>query len=538
MIRNKIPISVFSVLIFVLVLLMALPPAFASRTFKRVKMKATDGSERQVELYGASHALLVAVSDYTKGWSKLESVPGEMDQLENLLNAKGFQVTRVDDPTGKELEQAYENFIDNYGYNPRNRLLFFYSGHGHTRLDGSKGYLVPVDAPDPDRKEKPFLRKALPMTQVLAWARDIEAKHVLFLFDSCFSGTVFKQKNKATPSKYISTLSAKPVRQFITAGSANEPVPARSTFTPAFIDALQYGLADRNKDSYITGSELGAYLQEEVPLHTNQNPQYGKISDYDLSRGDFIFLAGGNPDDQISDAINNHKKDAPPASIRYGRRVALVVGNSSYKSAPLKNPRNDADDMSTILEKSKFKVTKLLDANQKEFQKAIDHFVEEVKVGGVGLFYYSGHGLHVDGVDYLIPLDAEMHSVEDVKYTSINLEQVIAMSKSNKRKNNSSNIISYSTQQGALAMDGPGRNGIYTQFLLENMSKPGLEIHDLLRRVKRSVKKESLVRQIPVETSTFTDKFYFTPNEDNIVDGSLLIFIIDTARVNPFRATY
>jgi hypothetical protein len=159
-----------------------------------------NGSRQQVELYGESYALLIAASNYTKGWAKLESVPGEMDRLEALLKTKGFHVVRVNDPDGKELEGAFENFIDEYGYKANNRLLFFYSGHGHTRKDGAKGYLVPVDAPDPNTQDRQFLRKALPMTQILAWAKDIEAKHVLFLFDSCFSGTIFKQKSRPEPT--------------------------------------------------------------------------------------------------------------------------------------------------------------------------------------------------------------------------------------------------------------------------------------------------------------------------------------------------
>ena len=79
------------------------------------------------------------------------------------------------------------------------------------------------------------------------------------------------------------------MRQFITAGGAKDQVPSRSTFTPAFVDALVLGRGDLNKDGYVSGTELGLYLQQEVPRHTRQTPQFGKIADYDLSRGDFIF---------------------------------------------------------------------------------------------------------------------------------------------------------------------------------------------------------------------------------------------------------
>jgi hypothetical protein len=117
----------------------------------------------------------------------------------------------------------------------------------------------------------------------------MEAKHALFMFDSCFSGTVFKQRAMAPEPRHITRATALAVRQFITAGSAGEVVPAQSVFTPAFVDSLNYGWGDLNGDGYISGVELGLYLQAKVPEHAQQTPQFGKIRDYELSRGDFVF---------------------------------------------------------------------------------------------------------------------------------------------------------------------------------------------------------------------------------------------------------
>ncbi|GAB4336106.1 MAG: hypothetical protein Kow0089_06140 [Desulfobulbaceae bacterium] len=253
---------------------------------------AEDAGGGEMDLYSGSYALLIGASHYRGGWPSLESIPGELDKVEKLLRHKGFTVERVRDPDSRQLKEAFTGFINRYGYDRNNRLLFFYSGHGYTRLNGRKGYLVPVDAPDPDKDEKGFLTKALGMNHILSWSRDIEAKHVLFLFDSCFSGTIFKQRDRPKPPKYITRLTAEPVRQFITAGRAGESVPANSTFTPMFIDALRFGIADLNRDGYVSGTELGLFLQEKVPEHTSQSPQFGKIQDYELSRGDFIFVAG------------------------------------------------------------------------------------------------------------------------------------------------------------------------------------------------------------------------------------------------------
>jgi hypothetical protein len=225
----------------------------------------TDTNGSTVLSYSGSYALVIGQSDYTAGWQDLNSIPRELDKVEAVLKKQNFVVERHPNLNYRDLKLTFDNFINKYGYDKNNRLLFFYSGHGHSR--GNKGYIVPVDAPNPHSDDKGFFRKAVAMNQVVTWARNIESKHALFLFDSCFSGTVFKSKNIPRP-KQISRAMRLPVRQFITAGSAKEEVPAKSTFTPAFVHALAYGAGDSNNDGYITGMELGLYLWNEVPKHT------------------------------------------------------------------------------------------------------------------------------------------------------------------------------------------------------------------------------------------------------------------------------
>ncbi len=112
----------------------------------------------------------------------------------------------------------------------------------------------------------------------------------MFLFDSCFSGTIFKTKALPKHPPHISHITSRPVRQFISAGSAGEEVPAKSVFTPLVIRALE-GSGDVDGDGYVTGTEMGMYLHKEVLRYdTGQHPQYGKIRDPDLDEGDFVFL--------------------------------------------------------------------------------------------------------------------------------------------------------------------------------------------------------------------------------------------------------
>jgi len=285
------------------------------------------------QLYSASYALLIGVSDYTAGWSDLGSVPRELEQVKAVLKKQGFEVFLHLNPNSRQLKNLFEDFVGQYGYIPGNRLLFFFSGHGHTRKDGEKGYIVPADTPKSEQDEIGFLTKAVSMTDILAWARKIEAKHALFLFDSCFSGMIFKSKSLPTPpqtSPQIKNAMKLPVRQFITAGSADNAVPAKSIFTPAFVDALKHGWGDINEDGYILGTELGLYLNQKVPESSPQQiPQYGKIPDYDLSRGDFVFFLDKK---RINGKPRTSKKS--PITILADASKNRIVSNKPKRAKP------------------------------------------------------------------------------------------------------------------------------------------------------------------------------------------------------------
>ena len=280
-----------------LVLLVCLGLAFPAPAAKKgeagvVSIKTASG--KTLDLYGGSHALVIGVGNYTAGWPRLDSVPEETAQVVAALKAQGFSVRTVLDPNGRKLQQAFESFINQYGFDPDNRLVFFFSGHGWSREDGRLGYLVPSDAPRPSRDLKGFKRTAVSMSQVLTWCREMDSRHALFVFDSCFAGTIFETRSLENPP-HINDYIAKPVRYFITAGSAKEQVPARSVFVPSFVRGLR-GEADLNHDGYITGTEFGMYLHDKVAYYrTGQTPQYGKIRDPNLDEGDFVFLSGYVP---------------------------------------------------------------------------------------------------------------------------------------------------------------------------------------------------------------------------------------------------
>ena len=123
-------------------------------------------------------------------------------------------------------------------------LLIFFAGHGHTAklaYGGDMGYIVPADAPNPNVDLNVFKSKAVDMQMMEVYAKRIECRHALFLFDSCFAGSIF-DLSRAVPAS-ISYKTANNVRQFITSGSAGEAVPDESIFLRQLISGLD-GEAD------------------------------------------------------------------------------------------------------------------------------------------------------------------------------------------------------------------------------------------------------------------------------------------------------
>lgn len=229
------------------------------------------------------------------------------------------------------------------------------------------------------------------------------------------------------------------------------------------------------------------------------------------------------------------------------RRIALVIGNSSYSTGPLKNPVNDAADMAAALEKSGFAVTLKKNANLREMMESIEEFGKTLQRGGVGLFYYAGHGVQIGGVNYLIPIGARINKEGDVRYEAVDAGRVLMEME---YADNGLNIvvldacrdnpytksfrsvsrglaivtnaptgtfISYSTGAGQVAMDGTERNSPYTKALLENIVKPGLSITKVFMNVRSKVMKET--GQVPWELSSLVGDFYFVRGTAKIVGG-------------------
>lgn len=262
---------------------------------------------RRVALYEQSHALIISASHYPgvakKGWRELPSTRSEMDQVALSLQKHGFHVVRISDPTGDELFRAIRDFGAEYGRVRESRLLFFFSGHGYTNPNTGQGYLVPIDAADPAHNPVQFYNKAMPIKQLELFALEIEVRHAVFFFDSCFSGSIFTKKGPLddripSPSlaaerwRYLAEKSREPVRQFIAAGGAKETLPAKSQFVPLFLRSLMND--SPGGDGYITSKQIGSWLEQTVPsINPFQTPHSDVIRDPGYIFGDMVFKIPG-----------------------------------------------------------------------------------------------------------------------------------------------------------------------------------------------------------------------------------------------------
>jgi len=245
-----------------------------------------------VVAYQRSFALVIGVTNYQNGLPLLKGVSMDMADVKQALEDHGFKVTLVLDPDLVQLDDAFSSFINTNGQDSENRLLFYFAGHGYsikTKLGEELGYIVPVDAPNPTRDQDAFQNKAMEMSQIEIYTKRIRAKHALFLFDACFSGSLFAT-GMSIPIP-ISQKTLQPVREFITSGTSDEQVPDKSIFCAQFLLGLK-GEADIDKDGYVTGTELGTFLQYKVINYSyeTQHPQFGKIRNPNLDKGDFIFV--------------------------------------------------------------------------------------------------------------------------------------------------------------------------------------------------------------------------------------------------------
>lgn len=220
-------------------------------------------------------------------------------------------------------------------------------------------------------------------------------------------------------------------------------------------------------------------------------------------------------------------------------RVALVIGNSAYEGpAALDNPANDATAMAVALKRLGFSVTQVRDGSRAQMLDAIQAMGKSLHgKSGVGMLYYAGHGVQMDWRNYLVPVNARLANAEDVSEQSVDVEVVMTAFKAAGVRMNivvldacrdnpfagtpgvkglaqmnapPGSFLAYSTAPGNVAEDGVvGSNGLYTGYLLRELTRPTAKIEDVFKRVRLQVRQTSKGRQVPWESTSLEEDFFF-----------------------------
>ena len=220
-------------------------------------------------------------------------------------------------------------------------------------------------------------------------------------------------------------------------------------------------------------------------------------------------------------------------------RLALLIGNSSYKNSPLANPVNDVRLMEAALKESGFTVVKAENASIREMRRLVRDFGDKLKAtGGVGLFYFAGHGVQVRGENFLVSTDSDIRNEDEVADDSINANVVLEKMQSAGNRVNlvildacrnnpfavrsrtavsglanmsapSGSLVAYATAPGSVASDGNGKNGLYTEHLAKVLRQPGLAVEEVFKQVRAAVRRDSNNQQTPWENTALEGQFYF-----------------------------
>jgi Caspase domain/Tetratricopeptide repeat/Glucodextranase, domain B len=256
--------------------------------FSRIERPAQAGN-----IYGKSHAVVIGIDQYAH-WPPLEFAAADALSVKEAIENTGFnEITLLLNKEATQrriLTELFESLPQKVGRN--DRVFFYFAGHGQTEALGSgghRGYIIPVDAGYND-----YSATAVSMDQIRSLSRNIPAKHILYVMDSCYSGLGFNRSAGVSPriSDYLLKISGMRAVQIITAGGKDEQVQEKAghgLFTNYFLQAL-IGDADSNKDNVVTGTELGTYLRPRVSNASNhgQTPLFGRLE----GGGEFMFFVG------------------------------------------------------------------------------------------------------------------------------------------------------------------------------------------------------------------------------------------------------
>jgi antitoxin component YwqK of YwqJK toxin-antitoxin module len=335
--------------------------------------------------------------------------------------------------------------------------------------------------------------------------------------------------------------------------SANNKIKAIANCTKFLIEGLQKNGLEASKCECDTLIDNGITKLSQKDFREKLD-EYLTIRSANLKKNnaDYIFIENERKKledeklqlaEELKKLADEGQKTIPVPALAplklSNKRLALVIGNTAYKIRPLVNPRNDADDISRVLKSTGFDVIDLRDASLSQMRSATRQFGEKLMSNDVGLVYYSGHGIEVNGRNYLIPVNADIKHSDEVADQALDVSLILAKMDSAKKGVNilivdacrddpfgrsfrsstrglasmdapQGTIIAYATAPGTVAADGVGRNSPYTKHLVRAMQMPNTPIELMFKEVRRSVREETKNTQTPWENTSLSGDFYFS----------------------------
>ncbi|SMR83668.1 MULTISPECIES: polysaccharide deacetylase family protein [Stenotrophomonas] len=281
------------------------------------------GSDRDATVttgYEKSWAIVVGIDEYAK-WPKLEYASHDAQAVADTLTGQfGFPSSQVivlknEQATRNNILAAFHDRLSDDRTGRNDRVFVFFAGHGATRQLASGrdlGYIIPVDS-DP----KEFATDAIAMTDIQNIAESMQAKHVMFVMDACYSGLGLTRGGPSS-SLFLRENARRSARQMLTAGGADQQVAdagpnGHSVFTWVLLQALA-GKGDLNGDGLITGTELAAYVAPAVSAVSHQTPAFGSLPG--SQGGEFVFQV---PDSQ--EYLNADTRQLTPDAIALNNKV-------------------------------------------------------------------------------------------------------------------------------------------------------------------------------------------------------------------------
>jgi len=373
------------------------------RDFSVSRARSTAASEATVTTgYEKSWAIVIGIDDYAS-WPKLEYASRDAQAIADTLTGQfGFPSSQVivlknQQATRNNILAAFHDRLADDRTQKNDRVFVFFAGHGATRRLASGrdlGYIIPVDS-NPDE----FATDAIAMTDVQNIAESLQAKHVLFVMDACYSGLGLTRGGTSS-SAFLRENARRTARQMLTAGGADQQVAdsgpnGHSVFTWVLLQALS-GKGDLNGDGLITGTELAAYVAPAVSAVSRQTPAFGSLPG--SQGGEFVFQVADSQEflnadtTQLSaDAIAlNHRVEAVQGDAEAPVTVADLQGGSNTLVLPAAAPTSDRQRAQQANDRG------LQLYREKRYDEAVAQFTEALKLrpdfaqaaNNLGFVYY------------------------------------------------------------------------------------------------------------------------------------------------------